>query len=70
MKTMKRTTIKTITTLMLVIAMVAGIVGSISRPAQAANIKITYNLNGGTVSPQNTQNVVSLRVSVLNGAHT
>ena len=68
MRTIRKQFIKTAVPFLLIIAMIAGMMTSMAGTANAASITITYDLNGGTVSP--TDSTKQVKVPMTAGGYT
>lgn len=68
MKTINNLFIKPAVSFLLIIVMIAGMMSSMAGTASAADITITYDLNGGTVSPYDTTKTV--KVTMASGGYT
>ena len=68
MRTIRKQFIKTAVPFLLIIAMIAGMMTSMAGTANAASITITYDLNGGTVSP--TDSTKQVKVTMTAGGYT
>lgn len=59
---MKRNIIRSIIIFVLILAMTTGLMPGLCKKAEAATFKITYDLNGGTLSPYDSTKVITKKV--------